>query len=72
MKAVSFMLSVDWIAMMSVELLIKSNSLTMCLEAFVGLWMCLVLGDEAELTSLFLHNTIALHEFSMYMRMCLG
>ena len=23
----------------------------MCLEAFVGLWMCLVLGDEAELTS---------------------
>jgi len=26
MKAVSFMLSVDWIAMMSVELLIKSNS----------------------------------------------
>jgi len=44
----------------------------MCLEAFVGLWMCLVLGDEAELTSLFPHNKIALQELSMYMRMCLG
>ena len=31
----------------------------MCLEAFVGLWMYLVIGDEAELTSLFLHNKIA-------------
>jgi len=29
----------------------------------------LVLGDEADLTSLFLHNKIALQEFSMYMRM---
>jgi len=44
----------------------------MCLGAFVGLWICLVLGDEAELTSLFLHNKIAHQEFRMYMGMCLG
>jgi len=32
----------------------------MSLVACAGLWMCLVLGDEAELISLFLHNKIAL------------
>jgi len=30
----------------------------MCTDAFVGLWMYLVLGDKAELSSLFLHNNI--------------
>ena len=38
----------------------------------VGLCMGLVLGDEAEHTSCFLHNNIALQDFSMYMRLCLG
>jgi len=36
----------------------------MCLEAFVGLWMSLVLGDEADLTSLFLHNKFAFQTLS--------
>ena len=43
----------------------------MCLEVFVGLWMRLVLGDDHEQSSLFLHNKSALQEVSMYM-MCLG
>ena len=44
----------------------------MCLEVIVGLCMCLVLGDEADLTSLFLHKINALQEFSMNTRLCLG
>jgi len=44
----------------------------MCLDACVGLWMRLVLGVDAELSSLYLHNKRALHEVSMYMGMCVG
>ena len=44
-------------AMMSVELLIKSNSSTMCLGAFVGLCMGLDLGHAADLFLAYVYIT---------------